>query len=90
MASLTPTPLTDEEFESLPWALSCQKDSYELTKSATVIKCYELQVWASLYDSSAGVNGEEGGLGSQNDGKKKKKKKKKKKNGNDSGDAAKE
>ena len=63
MASLTPTPLTDEEFESLPWVLSCQKDSYELTKSATVVKCYELQVWASLYDSAAGVNGEEeGGL----------------------------
>ena len=91
MALLTPTPLTDEEFESLPWVLSCQKDSYELTKSATVVKCYELQAWASLYDSAAGVNGgEEGGLDSQNNGKKKKKKKKKKKNGNDSGDNAKE
>ena len=79
MALLTPTPLTDEEFESLPWVLSCQKDSYELTKSATVVKCYELQAWASLYDSAAGVNGgEEGGLGSQNDGKKKKKKEEKK------------
>ena len=65
------------------------KRSYELTKKCNGDWGYELQVWASLYDSSAGVNGEEGGLVLKMMVKRKRKKKKKK-NGNDSGDAAKE
>merc|ERR1711880_6618 len=29
----TPEKLTDEEFESLPWILSCQKDSYKYSNN---------------------------------------------------------
>ena len=47
----TPEKLTDEEFESLPWILSCQKDSYQYSKEAIVKKCYELKIWNSLYST---------------------------------------
>ena len=57
MALLTQTPLTDEGLIS-PMGIILPKRPYELTKSATVVKCYELQAWAGLYDSAAGVNEE--------------------------------
>ena len=74
----TPEKLTDEEFESLPWILSCQKDSYQYSKEAIVKKCYELKIWNSLY-STPSLESKD----SNNDSSQKKKKKKKKKKSNE-------
>ena len=73
MASLIPQKLSAEEFESLPWILACQKDSYEFTKKARVVKCYEIKIWKQLYSTSIEKREEEAC------NKKKKKKKKKSK-----------
>ena len=70
----TPEKLTDEEFESLPWILSCQKDSYQYSKEAIVKKCYELKIWNSLYSTPLESKD------SNNDSSQKKKKKKRKRN----------